>query len=301
MKKLLNEEQNLCSLCPRECNVDRSKNFGFCKSNGLRIARYGLHEWEEPCISGSRGSGTIFFSGCSLRCEYCQNYDVSQKSKGFDINASKLVDIFKELEDMGAENINLVTPTHFADKIIEALDKYKPNIPVCYNTSSYEKIETLQKLKDYVDIYLADYKYFDANLAKMLSRTEDYPKVASDAILQMRKNQPVDIYNQEGIMQKGLIVRHLVLPNCLQNSKDVLKWVADNLGEKTKVSIMSQYTPFGKALQNELINRKLKPIEYKIIVNYALKIGLNNAYVQECDSSSEAYIPNFVGENLLEE
>lgn len=209
-----------------------------------------------------------------------------------------LAKIFKELEELGAHNINLVTPTHFAKEIIQALDIYRPNIPICYNTSGYEKAETIKMLADYVNIFLADFKYADSNLAQKYSFAKDYPQMATQAILQMRKNQPKDVFDQNGIMQKGILVRHLVLPNCLQNSKAVLDWVANNLGNKTKISIMSQYTPFGKAKDFEEINRKLKPIEYKIITNYALKLGFDDAYIQEAESSNEQFIPDFFGEVL---
>lgn len=287
-----------CEVCPRKCNVNRKNSFGYCKSKGLRIARYGLHMWEEPCISGKNGSGTIFFSGCSLRCVYCQNYEVSQKSKGYNISVNNLVQIFKELEAMGANNINLVTPTHYIDYIIMALDIYKPNIPVCYNTSGYESEESIKKLAEYVDIFLVDFKYIQSDLANEFSSAEDYPEIAKKAILQMRKNIPQDKFDSNGIMIKGIIVRHLVLPNCLQNTKKILDWVASNLGTNTIFSLMNQYTPFGKAIGNKTIGRKLKALEYKIAVNYALKLGLNNTYVQDSGSADECYIPKFFGEEL---
>ena len=285
-----------CNVCPRKCDVNRQNKLGVCKSKGLRIARYGLHMWEEPCISGDSGSGTIFFSGCSLRCIYCQNYEVSQLSKGYDISVADLVRIFKEIEQMGANNINLVTPTHYTDYIIKALDIYKPKIPVCYNTSGYESVESLQKLKDYIDIYLADFKYMDSGLALEYSNAKDYPEIAKQAILQMRANQPVDIFNEKGIMEKGLIVRHLLLPDCIQNSKDIIAWVTENLGKETILSLMSQYTPYGIAKEHNILGRKVKPIEYKIVVNFAIKMGLNNSFIQELDSASDIYVPEFYGD-----
>lgn len=287
-----------CNVCPRKCNVNRQNGFGYCKSKGLRIARYGLHMWEEPCISGKNGSGTIFFSGCSLRCVYCQNYDVSQKSKGYNISVNQLVEIFKELEVMGAHNINLVTPTHYIDYIIMALDIYKPHIPVCYNTSGYENEESIKRLAGLVDIFLVDFKYIQKDLAQEFSSAIDYPKIAQKAILQMKKNIPCDMFDSYGMMRQGIILRHLVLPNCLQNTKGVLDWVAENLGKNTILSLMNQYTPYGKAICNKTIGRKLKALEYKIAVNYALKLGLENAYIQDSESADECFIPEFFGESL---
>lgn len=287
-----------CMICPRKCGVNRAEKFGYCKSKGLRIARYGLHMWEEPCISGKEGSGTIFFSGCSLRCKYCQNFEVSQLSKGVDITTKRLADIFKELEDIGANNINLVTPTHFVDEIIKATEIYKPNIPICYNTSGYENEQTIEKLKGIVDIFLTDFKYAQSQLAQELSKAADYPEVAKKALLQMRKIIPNDEFSGSGMMTKGIIVRHLVLPNHLQNSKEVLDIIKRTLGTDTIISIMSQYTPYGQAISDPLIGRKLKPIEYKIIVAYAQKLGFDNAFIQENDSADVVYIPEFFGEKL---
>lgn len=285
-----------CNVCPRKCNANRKEGTSYCKSKGLRIARLGLHMWEEPCISGKYGSGTIFFSGCSLRCIYCQNYDVSQKSKGYNISVNRLVEIFKELEAMGAHNINLVTPTHYIDYIIMALDIYKPHIPVCYNTSGYESEQSIKRLAGYVDIFLVDFKYIKDNLAQEFSSASDYPEVAQKAILQMKSIIPCDKFDSNGMMRQGVIVRHLVLPNCLQNTKEILAWVEKNLGKNTILSLMNQYTPYGKAIGNKIIGRKLKALEYKIAVNYALKLGLENAYVQDSESADECFIPEFFGE-----
>ncbi|MDE6565916.1 MAG: radical SAM protein, partial [Clostridia bacterium] len=287
-----------CNVCPRACNVSRFSHIGYCKSKGLRIARYGLHHWEEPCISGTQGSGTIFFSGCSLRCIYCQNYEVSQLSKGYNISVSELIEIFKKLEELGANNINLVTPTHYIDYIIMALDIYRPNIPICYNSSGYESVNSIHRIKKYIDSFLVDFKYIDSNLALQLSKAKDYPEVAKNAIMEMKRSIPQNAFNKKGLMTKGIIVRHLVLPENIKNSKDILSWIVDNLGKDTIVSIMNQYTPYGKAIGNKDIGRKLKPIEYKIVVNHALRLGLNNAFVQEDSSASEIYIPQFDGEPL---
>lgn len=286
-----------CELCPRCCGVDRRIKRGFCGVSNLRISASKKHYGEEPIISGNNGSGTIFFSGCSLRCAFCQNYDVSQHSKGVDISPRDLADIMRRLEGEGAHNINLVTPTHYVYDILRAMEIYKPNIPVCYNTSSYDRVETIRLLQGYVDIFLADYKYKDSELAKKLSSAEDYPKVANDAILTMREQVPEDVI-VDGIMQKGLIIRHLVLPNQLANTKAVIDWVADNLGTNTWMSLMSQYTPFGRTKEMAGFDRRLKPIEYKIVVNYALDKGMDNVFVQDLASGTEEYIPEFYGVKL---
>ncbi|MCI8944756.1 MAG: radical SAM protein [Clostridia bacterium] len=280
-----------CYLCPRSCGIDRSKNKGYCNQSGLKVARVSLHKWEEPIISGSNGSGTIFFSGCNLKCVYCQNYDVSH-GKGKDITPQILADIFKKIEDSGAHNINLVTPTHFVDDILKAADIYTPKLPVVYNCGGYESLDTLDKLKDLVDIWLPDFKYSDNSLAKKYSNCNDYFEVCTAALIRMRQLCPKDEI-ADGLMKKGLIIRHLVLPNALQNTKSVLQWIAENLSDDTYVSIMGQYTPFGDAFKFDEINRKLKPLEYKIAVEYAKKFKLFNSFIQSLDSASKEFIPNF--------
>lgn len=280
-----------CYLCPRSCGIDRSKNKGYCNQSGLKVARVSLHKWEEPIISGSNGSGTIFFSGCNLKCVYCQNYDVSH-GKGKDITPQILADIFKKIEDSGAHNINLVTPTHFVDDILKAADIYAPKLPVVYNCGGYESLDTLDKMKDFVDIWLPDFKYSDNSLAKKYSNCNDYFEVCTAALIRMRQLCPKDEI-ADGLMKKGLIIRHLVLPNALQNTKSVLQWIAENLSDDTYVSIMGQYTPFGDAFKFDEINRKLKPLEYKIAVEYAKKFKLFNSFIQSLDSASKEFIPNF--------
>ena len=287
--------QKICNYCPRKCNIDREKNAGFCGVRELKVSRHLLHFWEEPIISGESGSGTIFFSGCNLKCIYCQNYDISQNMKGKITTISSLCDMMKELEDKGANNINFVTPSHYVNEIIEALDKYKPSIPICYNTSSYDSVESIKRLAGYVDIYLADYKYSNNAISKLLSRASDYVEVASSAILEMRSQVNNDII-ENGLMKKGLIIRHLVLPNGVDNSKCVLNWILENLGTDTYISLMSQYTPYGLAKNIPPYDRKIKPLEYKIVTNYALKLGFFNAFVQDMESSNECYIPEFYGE-----
>ncbi len=280
-----------CYLCPRSCGIDRSKNKGYCNQSGLKVARVSLHKWEEPIISGSNGSGTIFFSGCNLKCVYCQNYDVSH-GKGKDITPQILADIFKKIEDSGAHNINLVTPTHFVDDILKAADIYAPKLPVVYNCGGYDSIYTLDKLKDFVDIWLPDFKYSNNSLAKKYSNCNDYFEVCTAALIRMRQLCPKDEI-ADGLMKKGLIIRHLVLPNALQNTKSVLQWISENLSDDTYVSIMGQYTPFGDAFKFDEINRKLKPLEYKIAVEYAKKFKLFNSFIQSLDSASKEFIPNF--------
>lgn len=280
-----------CNLCPRKCNIDRSKKVGFCQqSDQLKVALYSLHAYEEPCISGKNGSGTIFFSGCNLRCNYCQNYEISHLGKGEVITVSRLVEMFKELEQMGAHNINLVTPTHFIEQIVEALKTYTPKIPIVYNSSGYEDVVSLEKLKEYIDIYLVDLKYADNGLAQRLSSASDYFEVATKAILKMRENQPQDVF-ENGLMKKGVIIRHLVLPNNTQNSIDCLKWIVDNL-PTTKISLMSQYTPCYKALESKEINRPLKPIEYSRVLMFARKNNLDG-YMQGSGSVGMSYTPKF--------
>ena len=289
--------ENLCLLCPRKCSVDRSKTRGYCNQGSLKIARAALHKWEEPIISGSKGSGTIFFSGCNLKCAYCQNFEVS-RGKGKDMTSSSLADLFKKLEDLQAHNINLVTPTHFADDIIKACEIYKPKIPIVYNCGGYESLGTLEKLKDLVDIFIPDFKYSDNALATKYSNCKDYFQVCTNALIKMRQHRPIDII-ENGIMKKGLIIRHLVLPNATENTKGVLDWIANNMPKDTYISLMGQYVPVGDAYKFPEINRKLKPLEYKIATQYALKLGLDNTFVQSLDSATEDFIPDFDETSLI--
>lgn len=285
-----------CTICPRNCNVDRATSVGFCSTpQDIYVAKIMLHHWEEPIVSGTKkdaGSGAIFFAGCNLKCIYCQNFDIANCCVGKKLSTQGLVDEIKKLENMGAININLVTPTHYTDKIIEALQIYKPKIPVVWNSSGYEKVEQIEKLKDLVDIYLVDLKYMDENLASEFSNAKNYPQIATSVILKMKQNQPKDII-VDGIMQKGVIVRHLVLPNCVENSFLCLDWIKNNLGTNQIVSIMSQYTPRYKALQNPKINRTLHKIEYKRVLTHLEKLKLDNGYIQEMDSASSCYTPDF--------
>ena len=280
----------LCKICPRGCNVNRKINAGFCGVKSLKIAKAMLHFWEEPIISGKNGSGAIFFSGCPLKCEYCQNHEISSGGKGEEKTVLQLVEIIKNLEKQGAENINFVTPTHFTNEIIEALKIYKPNIPIVWNTSGYETVETIKKLKDYVDVYLTDLKYFSSELSQKYSKAKDYFEFASKAILEMRKNQPKDII-ENGLMKKGVIVRHLVLPSHYDDSKKVLNWINQNLGAKTYVSVMSQFTPQKGA--KPPLNRMLTPLEYKIVLKECEKLSFVNGFMQDLTSANSAYTPKF--------
>ena len=282
-----------CESCPRKCGIKKKKKNGFCGVKKLKVAKVYLHKWEEPPISGTNGSGTIFFSGCNLKCVYCQNSEISFGAVGKEITVERLVEIFKELELKKAHNINLVTPTPHVFEIIEALKIYKPKIPIVYNTSGYESEEIIKLLKDYVDIYLTDLKYYDKKLSKTLSGAENYFEVATKAILQMRKNQPKDVFDDNGIMQKGVIIRHLVLPSCTNDSVKILDWIFNNLGDNTIISIMGQYVPCFKANGYDFINKKLKPIEYKRVVNYFNLLGFKNGFMQSLDSASDEYIPSF--------
>lgn len=281
----------ICNQCPRRCNIDRDKKVGFCGvPNNIKIAKTMLHFWEEPMISGTKGSGTIFFSGCNLKCNYCQNFKISHQLYGKYYTINQLAEIFKSLQEKGAHNINLVTPSHYVNQIIEALKIFRPNIPIVYNSSGYDSLEELEKLKDYIDIYLVDLKYYDKQLSASLSKAPDYFEVASKAILKMKEMQPKNII-KNGIMKKGVIIRHLVLPNHTDDSLKILDWIRANLPVDTLVSIMGQYTPYYKCSAD--INRPLKILEYKRVISYFNKIGLINGLQQDLSSSSTQYIPDF--------
>lgn len=292
------KELEQCTLCPLKCKVNRNKNeLGRCRAgNKIQIGLYSLHYDEEPCISGEEGSGTVFFSNCNLKCEFCQNYKISCESKGEEISVDRLSEIFLEQQKNGANNINLVTAVPYIPHIIEAIKIAREkglHLPILYNTSGYENIETLKMLEGYVDIYLPDFKYYDNDLAMRLSKVKDYKEIASKAILEMKRQAGENIYNEKGILQKGLIIRHLVLPNNIQNSKDVLKWIKETLGENATVSLMAQYFPTYKALENKEINRKLTKEEYKEIENYLYELNLENGYIQDLEDEEEKYVPKF--------
>lgn len=280
-----------CTLCPVKCGANRLTGVGACGVSSLRIAKYYLHPFEEPCISHKNGSGTIFFCGCNLRCAFCQNYEVSRAQRGKEITPSQLADIFKELEDMGAENISLVTPTHFNAHLVRAFELYKPKIPVVYNTGSYEKIDSLQRIDPYIDIYLPDMKFYSSALSKRYLGKEDYFDIASEAIAFMAQ-KPLKMTG-DGKMLSGIIVRHLVMPLCVSDTKSVLKWFAHEMPKSAYLSLMSQYTPFGKIENFPELARKITAREYETAVQTAFDLHIENLFLQDRSSGKEAYIPKW--------
>ena len=285
-------DENNCKLCPIECGANRLTGKGVCGASGLRIAKYYLHPFEEPCISFKNGSGTIFFSGCNLRCVFCQNYEVSRAQRGKEITPAELADIFKQLEDMGAENVSLVTPSHFIAYLVRAFEIYQPKIPVVYNTGSYEKIEALSLIDPFIDIYLPDMKFYSPALSKRYLGKEDYFDVAGEAISFMANAKPLRM-TDEGKMLSGCIVRHLVMPLCTGDSKTLLKWFARNLPKDTYLSLMSQYTPFGKIDGMPELSRPITAREYAAVTDEAFALKIENLFLQERDSSGKAYIPKW--------
>lgn len=280
-----------CNLCPFSCNVNRAERAGRCGAlNTLRIAKYYIHPYEEPVLTGENGSGTVFFCGCSLKCAFCQNYEVSRNMRGKDITVPRLAEIFKELEDRGAANINLVSPTHYADKIAEALDIYKPAVPVVYNTHGYERIETLQFLDKYINVYLPDMKFFSPALSKRYAGVSDYFERASAAIEFMAK-KPVK-FNESGVMTSGTLVRHLVLPQCTGDSKKILDWFC-GIKDRAYINVMSQYTPFGNIKDFPELQRKITAREYNGVLDYAISLGIENMFYQKRKSAGETYIPEW--------
>lgn len=257
------------------------------------IARADVHNWEEPCISGEKGTGAIFFSGCSLRCCFCQNFDISHLNKGKAVTADRLVEIIQELEAKGVHTIDLVNPTHFSDVIINCLEKHKPSVPVVYNSSGYDSTETLKRFEGLIDIYLPDLKFYDSEKSGRYAGCADYFEKASKAIIEMHRQQSENIFSSDGIMQKGLIIRHLVLPSNTQDSKNILLWIKNNLSNDTVVSLMSQYIPYGNAIKFKEINRRLTTAEYDRVVDYFFDIGLRNGFMQERTSAKTDFIPNF--------
>lgn len=290
-----------CTLCPHECNINRmNKEIGYCRATDkIKIALANLHYYEEPCISGKSGSGTVFFSGCNMSCKFCQNYKISQEGLGKEIEIVELANEFLRLQNEKANNINLVTGFMYIPQIIEAIKIARSNglrIPIVYNSSGYEKIESLKLLEGYVDVYLPDFKYFDNNLAQKLSGISDYKEHAQNAIKEMYKQVGTPKFDKNGIIKKGLIIRHLVLPNYIENSKSVLKWISENINENVYVSIMAQYFPSYKAMQTDDINRKLSLNEYNEIEQYVFDLNLNG-YMQDLEENEEQYVPDFENNN----
>ena len=292
------EELKSCNICPHKCGVNRLNGIkGRCKcDNKIKIALASVHNYEEPCISGKNGSGTVFFSNCNLNCIYCQNYEISQLGKGQEITIEHLAQIFIKQQEKNVNNINLVTPTMYVPQIIEAIKiarKKGLNIPIIYNSNGYENVETIKKLNGYIDIYLPDLKYYSNEIAKKYSKIDNYFETAISAIKEMQKQVGNPIFNEEGIIQKGVIIRHLILPRHLLNTKNILKYVKENFDENTYISIMAQYFPTYKAKEDKLINRKLTKKEYKEIENYLYLLNLKNGYIQELGEHEEEYVPNF--------
>lgn len=285
-----------CNLCPRKCGVNRYEKLGYCGANNkIKLAYYSLHKWEEPVISGINGSGTVFFSNCNLRCIYCQNKKISIDGYGKYISNKRLKEIILELQDRGAHNINLVTPTHYVPQIASILHKIKNkelSIPVVYNTSSYENVGTLIMLRGLIDIYLADLKYFDDDLAKKYSLCDNYFEIATMAIDEMYRQVPKIELDNNGMMKKGLIVRVLILPGHISDAKRIIEYLYKTYGDDIYISIMSQYTPINKCKFSNL-NRKVSEDEYEEVINYALTIGVTNAFIQEGESADESFIPTF--------
>ena len=292
------ENLKRCELCPHNCKVNRlNGEIGRCKcKDKVKIALASVHYYEEPCISGENGSGTIFFSGCNLNCKFCQNYEISQLGKGIEITIEELSDIFIKQQNKGVNNINLVTPTMYVYQIIEAIKKKKKkglDIPIIYNSNGYENIETIKKLNGYIDVYLPDLKYYDDEIAYKYSGINNYFENAKSAILEMQKQVGGPKLNENGIIQKGLIIRHLVLPNNIEKSEKILRWIKSNINEEVYISIMAQYFPSYKAKQMNDINRKLSEEEYAKIEDLVYELDIKNGYMQELGEHEEEYVPDF--------
>ena len=289
---------NNCTICPHKCGINRIEgNKGRCKcDNKLKIALASLHMFEEPCISGENGSGTVFFSNCNLNCIYCQNYEISNLGKGKEITIDHLAEIFLNQQKKGAHNINLVTPTMYVWQIIESIKIAKSkglNIPIVYNSNGYENIETIKLLDGYVDVYLPDLKYYSNELSNKYSNVANYFETATNAIKEMYYQVGKAQFGKDGLIKKGIIIRHLILPNHMQNTKNILKWIKDNMPDDIHVSIMAQYFPTYKAKTDNLINRKLNKKEYTEVLNYLYSLDFKNGYIQELGEHEEEYVPDF--------
>lgn len=287
-----------CTLCPRNCKADRnSGKTGFCGVDStIYLARAALHMWEEPCISGKKGSGAVFFSGCGLRCCFCQNHDIAIGSRGLPITVERLSEIFLELQEKGAANINLVTGAHYVPQIVQALDmagEKGMDLPVVYNSSGYEKLETLKFLEGYVDVYLPDMKYMESELAQKFSHSADYPETAKAAIGEMVRQTGKCEFGEDGYIRKGTIVRHLILPGHTRNSVKVLKYLHETYGDNIYISIMNQYTPVRTFDTCKELNRKVTKREYEKVLDAAVDMGIKNGFIQEGETASESFIPDF--------
>ena len=293
-----------CEICPHRCGVDRTNNqIGRCKSkNTVKVAKASIHMYEEPCISKGSGSGTVFFSNCNLNCVFCQNYEISQNGLGHEITIKELANIFLKLQSENVNNINLVTPTSYVSQIIEAIKIAKDNglnIPIVYNTNSYENIETLKLLEGYIDIYLPDLKYSENELGEKYSNVKNYFEVATTAIKEMYRQVGNLKCDKNGIAKKGVIIRHLVLPNHIENSKKVLSWINNNLPQDVYVSVMNQYFPIYKAKNIKDLNRKITKREMKKIEEFIYSIDLKNGYIQDIEENEIQYVPNWKNVTIL--
>lgn len=287
-----------CSLCPRMCGTDRAAGQkGFCGGGNLvRVARAALHYWEEPCISGESGSGTVFFSGCTMRCVFCQNKEISRSEVGKEITIGRLAEIYLELAAKGANNINLVTPMHYAPQITAALDIARKNgltLPIVWNTGGWERRESIAAVRDYADIWLSDFKYFDSSLGESLSKAPNYFSVAAAALDQMVKQTCEPVFDENGIMRRGVIVRHLMLPGHLDDTKNVLRFLYENYGDSIWISIMNQYTPMCSDPRFPELSRTVSDEEYNEAIDFACELGIENAFVQEGGTVGESFIPPF--------
>ncbi|MDO5521015.1 MAG: radical SAM protein [bacterium] len=287
-----------CKICPRQCKVNRNQGKkGYCKeSSTVCISRAALHMWEEPCISGEEGSGAVFFSGCAMRCVFCQNHSISDGTVGKEVSIERLAEIFIELQQKGANNINLVTPSHYVVQVIEALKLAKAKgltLPIIYNSSGYEKVETIKMLEGYIDIYLPDFKYMDEHLAKRYSNAKGYSTYAKAAIKEMVRQVGEPVFDERGIMKKGVIVRHLALPNAEEDSKAIIRYLYETYQDNIFISIMNQYTPLEGVKDYPEINRKLTDKEYDLLVDYAIDLGVENGFIQEGETQDESFIPSF--------
>ncbi len=292
------KEIEKCEICPHKCKVNRTKNqIGRCKSKDtVKVALVSTHNYEEPCISGENGSGTVFFSNCNLNCVFCQNYEISQEGVGRETTIEELAEIFINQQKNNVENINLVTPTSYVPQIIEAIKITKENglnIPIVYNTNGYENIETIKMLEGYVDIYLPDLKYFDNQLARKYSKIDNYFEIATKAIKEMYRQVGKAEFDERGIMKKGMIIRHLILPGQVQNSKDVLKWINDNMPKDVYLSLMAQYFPTYKAKEIKELNRKITKKEYEEVEKFLYSLNLDNGFIQELGEHEEEYVPKW--------
>lgn len=295
-------EYRNCKMCPRNCGVDRKYSLGACRATDkVKVALASIHSFEEPCISGENGSGTVFFSNCNLRCVYCQNFEISRDGFGKEISTKRLAEIFLEQQSRGVNNINLVTPTMYVDSIIEAIKIAKArglNIPIVYNSSGYEKVETIKKLAGYIDIYLPDFKYATNRLALKYSGVNNYVQSAVSSIEEMIRQVGKPVFDENGIMKKGVIIRHMILPNNVLNSKMVLKKIAEKFKDKAFVSVMAQYFPSGDANKYPEINRKITKEELKEIEDYLIDLNIENGYIQELGEHEEEYVPTFDLSNI---